>query len=99
MHLFNNSIRSIEAFRTIKFKKITKLLLYSNKIEDIEPLSLCDLRTLKVLNIYENKIMNIDPLAKCNFTVLKEQAIQKLNATTDEDFTVEFNGENYTKLK
>ena len=32
-----------------------------------------------------------------NFTVLKEQAIQKLNATTDEDFTVEFNGENYTK--
>ena len=32
-----------------------------------------------------------------NFTVLKEQAIQKLNATTDEDFTVEFKGENYTK--
>ena len=71
IHLFNNSLESINSLETTKVKNVEVFILAKNDISSINVLAKINFTKLKQLNLTNNKIKDISPLSNINFDYLE----------------------------
>ena len=71
IHLFNNSLESIDSLETTNVKNVEVFILAKNDISSINALAKINFTKLKELNLANNKIKDISPLANIKFDNLE----------------------------